>query len=269
MSVDEKGLHKKQKKPAAAGAFVRYTNQVTNTVLRGIKMAGPEVYNPLASPLYLLGIIKQLGPQSLAWRPETLFAAIDRQFGGWSGEKVATALEHFHSTGELKTDVPDLVRHKLYAIRIILTSDSAHHEWNVFEKVGGAFNNRLANFGVVEPLTPAECATTIAIIDSVRPDTFSNEIKAYTAASSHQEGLYTIKPSKYLKMGEEYLSGMNKSETGRATDDKIVEQIANRLSGLKQQAPSLVTPPAEEFVNLQAVRLLAIDASGDNALQEA
>lgn len=262
--MTENGNGKKDQKLAPAPGFVRYTNQVAKTVLRGIKMASPEIYNPLVSPLFVADTLKQLGAQALALKPETLFLLIDQKFGGWDGVRSAKAMESFHETGVIDTDVPDLVRQKVYAVRILMTSDSAHHEWHIFEKIGGAFNNRLGHFGVIEPLTPIECARAIAIMDAIRPDTFSNEIKAYVAAASHEAGFYTLLPSKYLKMSESHLANMNREETGRTTDDKIVSAVDEKLRAFKAAGSNLESVP-EDFVSVQALKLLALDAAGDEA----
>lgn len=249
------GQDKKRKRE-----FERYQNKVIAAVADGIKMASPDVYNPACSPLRLLEVLKRLGSQSLTLAPETLMAVLDKEYGGWTSEKVAKALDYFHSTGFLKTDVPDLVRHKLYALRIIMTSDSAHHEWHIFEKIGSAFNDRTAHFGVMEPLTAIECARTVAIMDAVRPDAFTHEVKAYIAAACRTDGLYTVKPSKYLNMSEDLLEKMNREGAGRETDPRIVQAITDRMAELERDPK-----PAEDFISIQALRLIAINFAAHEA----
>jgi hypothetical protein len=225
-------------------------------------MASPSVYDPKINPMTLLNILKNIGVQSLGWKPETLFANLDKTYGNWDSDKVADALNKFHETGVIQTDIPNIVRHKIYAIRIISTSDTAHREWHVFEKVGSAFNGRLAHFGVVEPMSPIECANTVAIIDAIRPDEFSHEVKAYIAASCHQDGLYTLKPSKYLKMSDDLLQMMNREETGRPINDKMVGDIIGRKATIAS-----ATEPVEDFVGIQAAKLLAIDTSAEDIIK--
>lgn len=251
-----------KKKSDLASAFVRYSNRVAGTVLRGIKMANANM-DPFTSPMKVLEMLKEAGPQVLVWKPETLCAYLDQKYNGWDPETAAAALEYFHTYGMLDTDVPPLVRQKLYALRIIMTSDSAHREWHVFEKIGCAFNDRLASFSVVEPMNPAECAKTIAIIDAVRPDEFGYEVKTYIAAACHTDGLYTLKPSKYLSMSDELLSMMNREETGRQTNDKIVSDISSKIEDIKKNPDQSV----EDFVSVQALKLLAIDTSAKEVLE--
>jgi hypothetical protein len=258
--INKKQQDQKKKQPPS---FVRYTNQVTNTILRGMKMASPSVYDPNVNPLVLMDIIKSIGVQSLGWKPETFFAHLDKTYGKWDSDKISDAMNKFHDTGLMQTDVPNIVRHKIYAIRIILTSDTAHREWHIFEKIGSAFNGRLAHFGVLEPLSPIECAKTVAIIDAIRPDEFSHEVMAYIAASCHQEGLYTLKPSKYLKMSEDLLQMMNREETGRSISDKMIVDIAEKKSTIAS-----VTEMSEDFVSIQAAKLLAIDTAAENMIKE-
>lgn len=247
---------KKKDKKDIGRSFLRYTNQMANTVLRGVKMASPSLTDPHIHPLAVLEILKSLGPSALSWKPEVLFSALDKETD--TGE----ALQKFHEIGEIYTKIPPINRHKVYALRIIMTSDTAHREWNVFEKVGSAFNGRLAHFGVIEPLTPIECATTVALINSIRPDTFSEEVICYIAASCQIAGLYTVAPCKWLSFAEEKLQVMNKSETGRTQSPEIVNDITNKLDIMSKGHFSA----EESFSDIQALRLLALNKAGDDAI---
>ena len=251
-----------KKKGKAPSSFARYTAQVASTVLRGIKMSSVDIKNPFISPLELVTVLKAAGPESLAWKPETLYSYLDKTYNGWSPDKIASALEHFHDTGEIKTDVPSLVRHKLHSIRIILTSDTAHREWHIFEKIGSAFNDRLADFNSVEPLSPVECAVTVALIDNIRPDQFSNEVSVYVAASCHMDGFYTLTPCKWLNFAEDDLQKINEASTGRPYSSAIGKQIENRLGIVQKNDYAL----EENFSDIQALKLLALNVAGDSAL---
>lgn len=253
-------------KAAQNAAHGRFEHAVVGTVLSSIKMAAAKLCDPLIKPLELLEELKKLGVGALTWKPETLMAVIDRECSGWTEVQVAEALEHFHKTGELKTNVPALLRQKIYALRVIMTSDTVHSEWHIFEKVGGVFNDRNANFNIVEPLSPTECAVTVAIIETIRPDAYSDEIKAYIAASCHQDGFYTVKPSKYLSMAEVHLQMMNQEETGRKTSPELVGQIADNLKTLKENQGKIKTV-SEDFKTIQALKILAVDFSGDEAIR--
>lgn len=261
---DEKDS-KKPPQTARSKAFERFERKIIKTVFNSIKMATAVLTDPLSHPLAVYAEIKHIGHEAFLWKPETLMAEIDRRISNWSSEQIAEALEHFHNTGELKTNVPSLVRQKIYALRVISTSDTPHSEWHIFEKIGCAFNDRLANFGIVEPLSPAECARTVALIEAIRPDEYNNEIRAYIAACCHQDGIYTVQPSKYLGIAEDHLAMMNKEATGRATSPEIVEKIKMKLETIHAEA-SKIREVEDNFIDIQATKLFAIDSTGDDSL---
>ena len=233
-------------------------------VISGIKLASGEnpFSDPTVNPLKLVAAIKALGIQALAWTPETLFAAIDRRYNGWSDDRVKTAMERFHDTGIVDTAVPSLVRQKIYAIRIVVTSDTAHNQWYIFEKVGSAFNDRVAKFGIIERLSAGECARTLAIIENIRPDEYSKEVQIYIAASAHEDGFLTVGPSKYLKIAEPYLKQMNTSEMGGDYNPGLVSRIAEKMQLLMKESGKILD---EDIVTIQALKLLAVDRMGDEA----
>lgn len=236
------------------------------TMVAGIKLAEDNPFNdPGVCPLRLYDFLRTFGINVLAWQPETLFAAIDKRFHGWSEDKATLALEHFHETGLLQTDVPIQIRQKIYAIRIVVTSDTAHTEWHVFEKVGSAFNDRVAQFGIVERLSTGECARTVALIDAIRPDEFSKEIKVYIAASAHEDGLITIWPSKYLKMAGSYLNQMNADSTEVQNRDRLCKEIDRKLEILKAEG-SKIHKVEDDVASVQALKIFAVDRMGDEAV---
>lgn len=234
-------------------------------LLTGIKMASHHPFHdPLVSPITLAGELKKLGVGALTWSPETLCAEIDRKYNGWDEQKVSDALKSFHASGIIKTDVPQLVREKLYAIRVVATSDTAHTEWHVFEKVGGAFNDRTAKFGTVEPLSAAECARTIAVMENIRPDSYSDEVKIYVAACCHEYGLLTVEPLSWLSMSERYLQRMNQDATGEALSPKDRETIKRRFDEEKKSPSTAklsdeLTLASEDTLSIQVAKLLSID----------
>lgn len=240
---------------------------VQKAIIAGMKLASHDsiFYDPLVNPLRLAKELKKLGLHALTWTPETLCAEIDRQYGDWTSEQISQALEQFHSTGIIQTDVPLLVRQKLYAIRIVATSDSAQTEWNIFEKVGGAFNDRPVNFSLSEPMNAAECAFTISVMEDIRPDSYTNEIKIYVAAAAHQDGLLTIEPIKWISMAEPALQQMNRESTGTDIASDTKQKIKERFNELKQNAATLKETP-EDLISTQALKLLAVDSYAAEAL---
>lgn len=242
------------------------TSALARALYTGVKLAqdkGDVFYNDIARPIDLVRALKELGATALTWTPETLCAVIDGRFGGWTKARVAQALDHFHTTGNLDTRIPDLVRQKLYALRIVVTSDSAHNFWENFEKIGCVFNDRLANFTTVQTLSAAECARTVAIIENIRPDQYASEVKIYIAACCHQDGLYTAKPSEWLHFFDPELQKFNEDSIGAKTDPKLEEAIeAKYLEYKKARGGSL----EDSTESLQAVKLLGIDQYASEAI---
>jgi hypothetical protein len=248
-------------------AHGRLDKALAAAVSSGIKLAADprEVFhNPHSSPLAVVAALKTLGIQALGWKPETLMAAIDRRYYDWTDDQVAAALEHFHETGEIKTNVPSLLRQKIYAIRIISTTDIPHNEWSVFEKVGCAFNDRAVHFGLVEHLSAAECARTVALIETLRPDKYSEEVRTYIAACCHEDGLLTVKPSKYLGIANAHLQEFNAQSTGARLSTAFEDKINQKILQLKARA--IEAAPLEDTETIQAIKLIAADAAGDEAI---
>lgn len=240
------------------------------TILSGIKLAAGEnpFKDPTVNPLKLAAALKTFGIEVLGWTPETLFAAIDKRYNGWSDDRAKHALDKFHDTGIIDSDVPYLVRQKIYAIRIIATSDTAQNEWHIFEKVGSAFNDRTAKFGVIERLSAGECARTIAIIENIRPDEYSKEVQIYIAASAHEDGFLTVAPSKYLRMVEPILKEINAGEMGASYNPGIVAKISEKLKILQSESGK-IQEVADDLITIQALKLMAIDHMGDESVAEA
>lgn len=237
------------------------------TIVSGMKLATDNPFkDPLANPLALAAALRSLGIEALVWKPETLFAAIDRKFNYWSDQKVGEALDKFHDTGLIQTDVPSLVRQKIYAIRIIATSDTAHNEWHVFEKVGCAFNDRVAQWGIVEKLSPGECARTIAIIEHIRPDddNYSREVRTYIAASCYEEGMLTTSPSKYLSMCDDQLRQIMRQDGGSEIKFEMRNKISDRVTAIRGQLRTMAM--VEDITTIQALKIIAVDACGDQVI---
>ena len=274
--LPNKDEHQKELDPKKGLRLVRSTLQVgealkhspekafQQAIISGLKMASENPFkDPLVNPLHLAAALKKMGIAVLGWAPEVLMTTIDRETNGWTDAQVSEAIEHYHSTGTLKTEVPQLVREKIYAIRVVATSDSAQSEWHTFEKVGGAFNDRTAKFGVVEPLSAGECAKTIAIIEDIRPDSYSNEIKIYIAACAHTAGLLTVSPVKWLAMSESYLQQMNKDATGEEISIATKSSIIRRVEELRT---SQMQEVEDDVIHIQAAKLIEIDMMADEVL---
>jgi hypothetical protein len=224
-------------------------------LVAGMKLATEhDPIGPDAKISKLTDALKELGLPALSWDPEVLMSELDKKFHGWTQERAAKALAYHNQTGLMDTDVQPLVRNKIYAIRQIATSDIAQNEWNVFEKVGAALNDRIPHFGVTEPMTAQECARAVEVIESIRPDEYSDEVKLYIAACCHTDGIYTVEPIRSLKMVEPFLRKMIQDE--EADDPKLKAEITAKFESWRSGSPQPFDPA--DTVAVQAARLLAI-----------
>jgi len=238
-----------------------------NAIISGIKLAdGGLYYNPNVAVRDLLEKLKSdFGLKFLTLEPETLFGEIDR-LQGWSRERMNVALDHFTDTGEIDSEIPIIVRNKIFALRVVCTSDSAYESWEVFEKVGGAFNDRAAQFDTLEPLSAFECAKTIALLWSISADKFSNEVLGYVAACCYESGLYSTTPSHWLYVCDAQLSAIILSEQG-ALDSELIKNTQIRYNDLKAGA-SLTEENQHDAAWMQATKLRSIDLTVDEAIDE-
>jgi hypothetical protein len=235
---------------------------IAKAISLGAKLASSPFYDVKVNVLTLLAELKKFGEGVLLQSPETLFAMIDKRFGNKTEEEAMKDIEFYHEHEELRTDVPAIVRNKIYAIRTASMSDAPYEEWNIFEKVGGAFNGRVVNFSHLEPMSSGECAATVALLDAIRPDRFSNEVKIYMAACCHQDGLLTVAPVEQLAIAEKYLQQFNEESLG-TTDPVQVAEISTIFSQMKE---GQMDPTAEDVTHTQAGKLLGAHLMAEEAL---
>jgi len=242
---------------------------MAKAIYSGVKMAsqvGPSgpFFDPLVNPLVLAEECKKRwGITWLGWTPETLCSVIDRTAGLWSHDRAGEALDKFQSTGEMDTEVPSLVRQKLYAIRVIATSDTPQNDWAAFEKIGAVFNDRPADFAVLQKMSAAECARTVAIIENIRPDVYGTQVHAYVGACCSEDGLLTVKPVKWLAWAEEDLQRLNKEHGIQAPHEDLAGRLRAKMNELKV---TTTEPNIEDPVTAQALKLLAIELYAEETL---
>ena len=255
---------------AGAGAHPKHRTPqkiLEHAVRTGLKLAASDVFHDPAAPaLRLAAELKKLGPDVMFRTPETLFSLLDQKFSGWSRRRAADAILKFHDTGAIQSDIPVVVRNKIYAIRIVYTSESAHTDWHIFEKIGGAFNDRAAKFSEYEPLSAAECAKTVAIIENLRPDDYSNEIKIYVANCCHHSGLYTVEPCEWLRMAEKYLQRFNFEATGDHADSGLKKAIIDRYQEWRPKIGTLLKA-GDDVISVQALKLLGIHHLAEESIR--
>ena len=243
---------------------------MAKAIYSGVKMAsevGPSgpFFDRLVNPLTLAEECrKRWGITWLSWSPETLCSMIDRTAGLWSHDRAGEALQKFQASGDMDTEVPALVRQKLYAIRVIATSDSAQNDWAIFEKIGAVFNDRTADFAVLQKMSAAECARTVAIIESIRPDTYGSQIHSYVGACCAEDGLLTVSPVKWLAWAEEDLQRFNRENGIAAPAETLTASLKTKMSALRVTTQE---PDLEDPITAQALKLLAVELYAEEVLE--
>lgn len=101
------------------------------------------------------------------WEPETLWWALRRDFG---------------TVGEVN-------RNKIMALRLAAVTDTPWLDWDTFENSTLAWNDIVPLFGTYQPVTPAQAAFGVHVLQAIRSDEpFAWEVKAYIAAGLEDEG---------------------------------------------------------------------------------
>ncbi len=151
-------------------------------------------------PLLLdLIMIKEFGPEYLAWEPETCWEEVSRTF------KVTTS---------------ELNKNKIQAIRTCHVSNRPYEAWEVFEKVAVCFGGSIPKFDLIQKPTPHVCGVTFEIMGHIKDKKISKEIIKYVAATLLDQGICygpgPISPcNEYLRLyvGEELQSRVAKAIT--------------------------------------------------------
>ena len=84
----------------------------------------------------------------------------------------------------------DVTFNKIMALQTVVSTDTPWLDWNIFEKVGKAFNHQIPDFTYNQPLSTGECFVTINKLKRLRPeeDDFSREVYIYIAQTARSEG---------------------------------------------------------------------------------
>jgi len=124
------------------------------------------------------------------WEPETIWQSLVNDHG-------------VDATRELK----DLIM----ALQVIVTSDFAFEDWNVFEKVTCALNHNAVDFYIIQPPEMDEVAFSVAVLKHIRGETtaYEDEVLGYIAACAKTSGIVWLPPELYPARAQEFLDGLN------------------------------------------------------------
>jgi hypothetical protein len=118
--------------------------------------------NPDTHPVVLdFVLLKQFGTTWFSWLPDTVLHEIEREF---------------------KTSIAEINKIKLLAAKTLHVSDAFWDHWEVFEKMILALNGLVPRMGVMQPPDVPLLMSGIDIANTLRKETFNEEVSRYTAA---------------------------------------------------------------------------------------
>ncbi len=130
--------------------------------------------NPDAHPYVLdLILLKHFNLDWLSWLPETLFKEIETTF---------------------KSSVAEVNKIKILAIQTLHVTDMFWEQWELFEKVLWALNGHVPIITSIQPPDLPLLYAGVSIADSIRKETYSDEISRYCAAVFLNENVFYAPP---------------------------------------------------------------------------
>ncbi len=118
-------------------------------------------------------LLKTFGPVWFSWETPTLYQEIQKTFS---------------------TQISEHSRSKIQAVKTIHVSDSVWTSWQVFEKVVQALNGNIPKWEFMQAPSLDQLFAGLDIIEALRHETFSDEVKAYMAAAVLQEDVFFVPP---------------------------------------------------------------------------
>lgn len=125
-----------------------------------------------------------------------LLKSFQLEWYGWEPETLWTSI---HSLFESK--VSEHNRAKIRALQCINTTHAPWEMWQVFEKVVQALNNNIPHFGVMQAPSLEQLYAGVDILDTLRREEFSQEVKSYiSAAVLHEDVFYVPEPLDFVQV---------------------------------------------------------------------
>ena len=108
-----------------------------------------------------------------------------QEWWDWEPETIWDTLEQDHLDA-----TPEEIKAAVMALQVTLNTFAPFEQWNIFEKVGHAFNMNPVDFSIIQPLEPDEIALTIHVLSKIRPNTeYDLEILQYISACAKNAGM--------------------------------------------------------------------------------
>ena len=217
--------------------------------------------------------------------PVALGTACQRMLGeGWPEWESRTIYDELRFMGY---KVSELNAHKLHAYRTAVGTISPWIDIEVFESVGHAFNNKINNFSLRQPLSLAELLVTVDTLNKCRPIDYSEDIKKYIAACAASAEILYLPPP--LEMAMKYLcppmytcldcgstdvddliDGQCDLCVGRYEDGVLIDGptqgLQERGKNIKRHSPYRYANIANKFSSLSSVDIntIQLDATMDD-----
>lgn len=116
-------------------------------------------------------LLKAFGDAWWHWEPETIWSEVQHNFS---------------------TQISELSRSKIRTVQTIHVTRMPWEKWQVFEKVGQGLNNNIPNFHLAQPLTLEQLFAAVDVLDILRHETYSNEVRLYMAACVLNEDVFFV-----------------------------------------------------------------------------
>jgi hypothetical protein len=140
--------------------------------------------HPDTHPVVLdMVLFKKFGISWFEWLSDTLFHEIEREFN---------------------THIAEVNRLKIMAANTLHTIDAYWDRWEIFEKVIAGINGTIPQIEVMQPPSLPSLLAGVDIVDSIRQEQFSDEVKRYCAAVFLNEHTTYAPPP--LDFCQEYIS---------------------------------------------------------------
>ena len=173
-------------------------------------LLGPET-----NPIELANEMNaKYGDSWLEWEPETLWETIRKDWLTYPNEES---------------------KNKLMAIKVLMASESFWNDWEVFEKICIAFNDRVPNFHVMDDLSTAELTLAVRLASKLKKRSFGSEVQAYVASEGSEVG-YIILPEE-LAFAQEKLDFLMQGTPGEALKEELKDRNLLTLDVKDEEDP--------------------------------
>lgn len=96
-----------------------------------------------------------------------------------------------HAQGKFG-DINDVMRHKIWALQVAITTDAPWQDFDIFENTCIAFSGGIPTFGLIEQIDLHELAFGLGCLDKIRDDEWSSDVLGYIAATLVNNGMIAM-----------------------------------------------------------------------------